>query len=60
MAQAADIVGARAVLVHAIDTEAGAFYRHFNFEPSPVSDLQLMLLMKDLRSLLHSSLAHRK
>lgn len=59
-AQAADIVGARAVLVHAIDAEAAPFYRHFNFGPSPVSDLQLMLLMKDLRSLLHSPAAHRK
>jgi hypothetical protein len=48
------------VLVHAIDAEAAAFYRNFNFEPSPVSDLQLMLLMKDLRSLLHSPAAHRK
>lgn len=52
MANAADIVGARAVLVHAIDAEAAAFYRHFDFEPSPGNDLQLMLLMKDLRRLL--------
>lgn len=58
MAHAADIVGARAVLVHAIDAEAAAFYRHFNFESSPVGDLQLMLLMKDLRSLLTPP--HRK
>ncbi|MFZ0305693.1 MAG: GNAT family N-acetyltransferase [Terracidiphilus sp.] len=50
IAGAADIVGARAVLVHAIDSEAAAFYRHFGFEPLPVNDLHLMLLMKDLRS----------
>jgi predicted N-acetyltransferase YhbS len=50
VATAADIVGARAVLVHAIDGAAAAFYRRFDFEPSPVNDLQLMLLMKDLRS----------
>ena len=43
------IVGARAALVHAIDAEAAAFYRHFGFEPSPANDLHLMLLMKDLR-----------
>jgi GNAT superfamily N-acetyltransferase len=49
IAGAADIVGARAVLVHAIDVEAAAFYRRFNFEPSPANDLHLMLLMKDLR-----------
>lgn len=49
IAQAADIVGARAVLVHAIDDEARRFYQHFGFEPSPIQELQLMLLMKDLR-----------
>lgn len=52
MAHAADIVGARAVLVHAVDADAAEFYRHFDFEPSPFSDLQLMLLMKDLRVLI--------
>jgi len=49
IAGAADIVGARAALVHAIDVEAAAFYRRFGFEPSPANDLHLMLLMKDLR-----------
>jgi GNAT superfamily N-acetyltransferase len=52
IAQAADIVGARAVLVHAIDQQAKKFYEHFDFEPSPVHELQLMLLMKDLRKAL--------
>ena len=52
IAQAADIVGARAVLVHAIDEAARRFYEHFDFEPSPVHELQLMLLMKDLRKAL--------
>lgn len=49
IAAAADIVGARAALVHAIDAEAAQFYRRFGFEPSPANDLHLMLLMKDLR-----------
>jgi GNAT superfamily N-acetyltransferase len=52
--QAADIVGARAVLVHAIDEAARKFYLHFGFEPSPIYELQLMLLMKDLRKSLES------
>jgi len=52
IARAADIVGARAVLVHAIDEQAKKSYEHFDFEPSPVHDLQLMLLMKDLRKAL--------
>ncbi len=49
IAGAADIVGARAVLVHAIDAQAAAFYRNFDFVPCPDNDLHLMLLMKDLR-----------
>jgi GNAT superfamily N-acetyltransferase len=50
IAGAADIVGARAVLVHAIDEPAARFYMRFGFERSRVSDLHLMLLMKDLRA----------
>ena len=49
IAEAIDIVAARAVLVHAIDDEARGFYRHFDFEESPVDQYQLMLLVKDLR-----------
>lgn len=49
-AQAADVIGARAILVHAIDDEAAAFYEKFGFEPSPLGPHQLMLLMKDLRA----------
>jgi len=47
--EAADIVGVRAVLSHAIDDAARQFYEHFNFDPSPVDPFQLMLLLKDLR-----------
>ena len=52
IAEAADIVGARAVLVHAIDEQARKFYEHFDFESSPIHPLQLLLLMKDLRKVL--------
>lgn len=46
----ADEVGVRALLIHAEDTDARAFYlRLAAFEPSPVDDLQLILLLKDLR-----------
>jgi GNAT superfamily N-acetyltransferase len=51
---AADAIGARAILVHAIDDEAAAFYKKFGFEPSPLDPKQLMLLMKDLRATLKS------
>ena len=47
---AADTISARAVLVHAIDAEARAFYEHFGFEASPTHELHLMLLMKDVRA----------
>lgn len=47
--RAADVLGIRAVLVHAIDREARAFYKKFDFESCPDDELHLMLLMKDLR-----------
>jgi GNAT superfamily N-acetyltransferase len=53
-AAAADEIGARAILVHAIDDDAILFYRKFGFEPSPLDSKQLMLLMKDLRATLKS------
>ena len=49
MERAADILGIRAVLVHAIDDSARAFYERFDFESCPDDPLHLMLLMKDLR-----------
>jgi GNAT superfamily N-acetyltransferase len=50
IAQAADLVGVRAVLVHAIDDGARRFHLHQGFEESPVDPFQLMMLMKDLRA----------
>lgn len=47
-ARAADTIGARALLVHAKDDEAKAFYEHFSFEPSPSDPYHLLLIMKDL------------
>lgn len=52
--QAADIIGIRAVLVHAISEDARRFYKKYGFEESPIDDLHLMLLMKDLRAALKS------
>ena len=49
VARAADEIGVRALLVHAQDDEARAFYEHFDFEPSPTDPLHLFLLLKDLR-----------
>lgn len=46
---AADIIGVRAVLVHAKDETARAFYQYFDFISSPVDPLQMFLLVKDIR-----------
>jgi GNAT superfamily N-acetyltransferase len=50
--KAADILGIRAVLVHAIDENARSFYERYDFEPCPDDPLHLLLLMKDLRRIL--------
>ena len=47
--QAADIIGCRAVLVHAKDQAAQDFYRKFGFESSPIDEFHLYLLMKDIK-----------
>jgi predicted N-acetyltransferase YhbS len=49
---AADSIGARAVVVHAISGDAARFYERFGFEASPTDPHHLVLLMKDLRKLL--------
>lgn len=48
---ASEIVGIRALLVHALHDKARAFYTHFDFEPSPTDPLHLLLLMKDARAI---------
>lgn len=40
--------GVRIALVHAANDVAAGFYRRYGFEPSPVDDLTLMLLVKDI------------
>lgn len=50
VANAADEVGIRALLIHAKDESAREFYMSCaEFEPSPTDPLHLFLLMKDLR-----------
>jgi GNAT superfamily N-acetyltransferase len=48
--QVADVIGIRALAVHAKDDGAAAFYRHFGFMPSPTDPRHLFMLMKDIRS----------
>jgi len=47
-AQAANTIGASALLVHAKDDNARAFYEHFSLEASPSDPYHLLLIMKDL------------
>lgn len=48
-AAASEIIGARAILVHAKNERARDFYLRFGFEPSLTDPLHLLLLMKDVR-----------
>ena len=49
---ASEIIGGRALLVHAKDEQAKAFYEHFGFEPSPIDPFHLFLLIKDIKKTL--------
>lgn len=53
-AEAADLIGARLLLVHAKGDAAKRWYLHHGFEQSPSDPLNLQLLMKDLRRLLRA------
>ncbi len=46
--QAAEIAGLRAMLVHAKDDDAKAFYQKFGFEPSPIDAYHLFLKVSDI------------
>jgi len=48
---AADVIGARAILVHAKDAAARDFYLHFDFELSASDPFHLLLIMKDVLSI---------
>jgi GNAT superfamily N-acetyltransferase len=48
VAQAADLIGARTLLVHAKDDKAKGFYGHFDFEPSPSDPYHMLLIIKVL------------
>jgi GNAT superfamily N-acetyltransferase len=49
--QAADIVGIRALVVHAKDNSAKLFYQRFDFISSPSDPLHLLVLLKDVRKI---------
>jgi predicted N-acetyltransferase YhbS len=46
---AADVIGIRGILVHAISDDAKAFYLALGFEPSPIETMTLMVTLTDIR-----------
>jgi hypothetical protein len=53
-AKAAEIVGIRGLLVHALSVEAKAFYEHHGFVVSPTQPMTLILSLKKLLQEVHS------
>ena len=52
---AADLIGMRAILVHAISDEAKRFYERCGFSPSPVDPMTLMITIVAARKMLASA-----
>lgn len=50
--QAAEVIGARGMLVHAISEDAHRFYIAQGFDPSPLDTMTLMVTLEDLRQAL--------
>jgi predicted N-acetyltransferase YhbS len=46
---AADAIGIRGIIVHAISDDAKAFYLALGFEPSPIEPMTLMVTLADIR-----------
>lgn len=52
VAQAADTIGVRGLLVHALSPDAKASYERLGFDPSPLDPLVLMVTLADLQAAL--------
>jgi predicted N-acetyltransferase YhbS len=50
--QAADIIGIRGIIVHALSPEAKSFYLALGFEPSRLQVMTLMATLADVRAAL--------
>ena len=46
---AGDIIGVRAILVHAISARAKTFYERFGFRSSPIEPMTLMITLAEAR-----------
>jgi GNAT superfamily N-acetyltransferase len=52
VAQAADAIGIRGIVVHAISEEAKSFYMALGFDPGPREPMTLMVTLSDIRAAL--------
>jgi predicted N-acetyltransferase YhbS len=52
VAQAADAIGIRGIVVHAISEEARTFYQALGFDPCPGQPMTLVVTMADIRAAL--------
>jgi GNAT superfamily N-acetyltransferase len=50
VSQAADVIGIRGIVVHAISEEAKKFYVALGFDPSPSESMTLMVTLSDIRA----------
>lgn len=50
VAQAADVIGIRGIVVHAISEDAKAFYMALGFDSSPRQPMMLMVTLSDIRA----------
>ncbi len=57
VANAADTIGIRGIVVHAISEQAKAFYLALGFDPSPSEPMTLMVTLADVRRLLEGSVS---
>ena len=48
--QAADAIGIRGLIVHALSAKAHAFYEAVGFSPSPLDPMTLMITLSDLKA----------
>lgn len=51
IAHAADTIGIRGIVVHAISEQAKVFYQALGFDPSPAEPMTLMVTLADIRKL---------
>jgi len=55
VAHAADAIGIRGILVHAISEEARKFYIALGFDPCPAEAMTLVVTLRDVRATLEAS-----